>query len=75
MTEEKSLGQILGEKLFESLSSQEKAKVVTVTLPPIEKEIYDYLENLKRFEEESRKVNIRIGGNNCGYCNPAYSHC
>jgi adenylyl- and sulfurtransferase ThiI len=33
-----------------------------------EREVSEYLANLKRFEEASRRVNFVVGGDNCGYC-------
>jgi hypothetical protein len=72
MHKEKSLGQILGEKVLASLSSEEREKVVTITLSPLpNKEIEDYLDKIERFKRESRKVNIISGGDGCDYCKNA----
>jgi len=71
MAKEKSLGQILGEKVLASLSPEERAKVVTITLPPPKPEVYEFIQRLDRFEKASRKVNIRVGGDGCDYCKRA----
>ncbi len=56
-------------------------EVKTVVIPETpeslgrDREISEYLENLRRFEEASRRVNFVVGGDGCGYCNQARRMC
>lgn len=40
----------------------------------VHKDVTKYLENLRKFEAASRKVNIVVGGDGCSYCHPATIH-
>jgi hypothetical protein len=52
-------------------------EVIAVVVPETpeflnrDREISEYLEKLRRFEAASRKVNIVVGGDGCGYCKRA----
>lgn len=43
-------------------------------LDKLHEDVTEFLYNLHKFEAASRKVDILVGGNGCGYCHPENLH-
>ena len=71
MGEDKTLGEKLGEAMIDAARKAGIPVLEPVIIQLHYEDIREYLENLHRFEQASRKVNIRVGGDNCGYCRRA----
>ncbi|MDD5193065.1 MAG: hypothetical protein PHF67_00610 [Candidatus Nanoarchaeia archaeon] len=60
MSKEKTLGQRLGEAMIREAKKMGIPAYTTIITFP-NQDAYEFLERLQRFEEHSKKINIRIG--------------